>query len=163
MESETRASYARTSSLRGWVGVASWKTVRSEPRPRSSERVGVDAVALVGELLAVCARVADDHPRGVRYEQIVEPLGLRPFVEGHVQVGPGAAQQGDESVSRGLDDPALEDDPGHRAHGEARRCLVDIDREILRCCHGVHGARSFLARSWRQLQFRSEERAFNMR
>ena len=93
-------------------------------------------------------------------EQIEEPLRLRSFLEGDVEIATLPSKKSDEIATAGFDDAALEDLPSRIPHREGTGCLVNVESEIL--CSRHNGARSFLARTRRLLQCRSEEWAFNM-
>lgn len=136
-------------------------TERAEPE-QVGEQLGVDPIALVGDLRAVRARIADHQMRALGLEQIVQPLSLGPLLEGHVEIRPETPYEPDQFVRRRRDDPAMHDLPLRVAQRVRRGCLMDVESEILHSCHAAHGARSFLAPLRRQLQFRSGERAFNM-
>jgi hypothetical protein len=64
------------------------------------ELVGVDAVALVLRL-APTSHIADHNALGVIDQQIVQPLRVRPLLEGHVHARAGALDQRQDRLRLG--------------------------------------------------------------
>jgi len=93
-------------------------------------------------LVALAALIADDDARHQRRDQIVQPLGLGPFLKGDVNRAAHAAEELDKRRSFRRHDRARDDaspflaDRGHRA------CLMDVEPDILgRPLHECHSLR----------------------
>ena len=125
------------------------------------QTVRVELVALV-LLLAASADVAHDHTRSVGHQQVVQPLRLGSFLEGHLDPSAQPADQREQRSGLGRDSgvhhhPALlVTYAGHSGR------LVDIQREILNRLF-AHRSRSLRAFGGPLLYGSSRGRAFNMR
>src|ERR1041385_8399410 len=123
--------------------------------------VGIESIALVCGL-APPSHVAYNHAFGVRLQQIVQPLGLRPFFETDVNSRPQSSHQPNDRAGLSRDRRAHTDRAtlvSYRCHG---RCLVYVQREILDRLI-LHGSRSFPAFGLWRFQSSRRERTFNMR
>ena len=123
--------------------------------------LGVDAVALVGEL-ALAADVADHDPLGMRLQQVVQPLGLRSFLERHVDPRPGPSHERQDRPRLRRHRRSHRDRPALVPYARHDRCLMHVHSEILNRLV-FHGSRPFLSCDfWRNQTYR-KGRAFNMR
>ena len=104
--------FVGSNELLQWPG----RVMRVKDRPKRSEAeklgklVGVDAITLV-LLGSGLARVTHEELRAVRQEQIVEPLRLRSFLEGHMKIRPESMKQRYEVMRIRRHDSAFEDAP----------------------------------------------------
>ena len=99
---------------------------------------GQQQVAVAG----CAAPIADDDAIDERRDQVVQPLGLRPFLKGDMHTTAHATDERNErQLLRRQDAPR--DHPAARfPHRGDRGCLVDVQRDILR--GPFHESRSLL-------------------
>ena len=92
----------------------------------------------------------------------MQPLRLRPFLEGHMHARPGILHERENDLGLGGHGRPQDHLAALVAQAGHDRCLVHIEREILNRLI-LHGSRPFLSFGFRRLQTYRKGRAFNMR
>jgi hypothetical protein len=125
------------------------------------ELVGIDLIPLV-PLPRRPAPITDDDPMHQRRQDVVQPLRLGPFLEGHVHRAAHPADKLREGRTVGRQHAPGDHPPALLPHRGHRSCLVDVQRDILDC--PFHESRSLLwTTGLGQLHGSSKGRTLNMR
>jgi len=123
--------------------------------------VGIDLIALV-PVPGLPPLIAHDYPIDERGHEFVQPLRLGPFLKGDVHGAAHPTEELDDRRPRGRQDGPREHVPALFPYRGHRRCLMDVQRDILR--RPFHESRSLLwAMGLRQLHGSTKGRALNMR
>jgi hypothetical protein len=132
---------------RGALGAPVVDRPQLAPPEPGRQPVGIDAIALVAVARFPMA-IADHHPVDQRDEQVVEPLGLGPFLERDVYRPAHPPEELRHGLGLGGQDAPGDHPPGLRPHGGQGSCLMHIECDIL--VGACHESRSLGLRSMSQ-------------